>query len=230
MQKTLTLNKPLGKTPLEVLEEYKNKQPEYADIKMAYAGRLDPMAEGKLLVLVGEECKKRDKYLNLDKEYEFEVLLGVSSDTSDILGITDFSTITKPERVSVAGLDFWTRLDHVIKNLQGKQNFPYPAFSSKTVEGKPLFLWALENKLHEIQIPTKEAEVYSLRHIETTLIKSSDLHTQIQTKIDRITPVVVESKQLGQDFRRKEVLKTWENNLNLEEIQVIHNQFDTINI
>jgi tRNA U55 pseudouridine synthase TruB len=45
------------------------------------------MAEGKMLVLAGETCKEREKYLGLDKEYIFEILLGFESDTKDILGI-----------------------------------------------------------------------------------------------------------------------------------------------
>ncbi len=53
---------------------------------MAYAGRLDPMASGKLLVLLGEECKVQEKYHGLDKEYEFSLLFGIESDTHDVLG------------------------------------------------------------------------------------------------------------------------------------------------
>jgi tRNA U55 pseudouridine synthase TruB len=40
-----------------------------------------PMASGKLLVLLGEECKHQENYHSLDKEYEFSVLLGIGSDT-----------------------------------------------------------------------------------------------------------------------------------------------------
>ena len=53
---------------------------------MTYAGRLDPMASGVLLVLAGEETKNKDKYLGLDKEYDFEILFGFATDTYDILG------------------------------------------------------------------------------------------------------------------------------------------------
>jgi tRNA U55 pseudouridine synthase TruB len=47
------------------------------------------MAEGKMLILAGEACKEREKYLGLDKEYIFEILLGFKSDTKDILGIIE---------------------------------------------------------------------------------------------------------------------------------------------
>ena len=53
---------------------------------MTYAGRLDPMASGLLIVLAGEETKNKEKYLNLDKEYLFEVLFGFKTVTYDFLG------------------------------------------------------------------------------------------------------------------------------------------------
>ena len=42
--------------------------------KVCYCGRLDPMARGLVLLLVGDECKKMDDYLSTIKEYEFEIL------------------------------------------------------------------------------------------------------------------------------------------------------------
>jgi tRNA U55 pseudouridine synthase TruB len=91
LEKILFLHKEIGETPLQVLDNFKKDNKNYSDIKMAYAGRLDPLASGKLLVLVGNECKKRDKYLSLDKEYIFEILLDFKSDSQDVLGIPIFS-------------------------------------------------------------------------------------------------------------------------------------------
>ena len=58
MKKILKLYKKEGETPLEAIERFRRKNPEYRNEKMTYAGRLDPMAEGVLLVLAGNECKK----------------------------------------------------------------------------------------------------------------------------------------------------------------------------
>lgn len=44
------------------------------------------MAHGVLILLVGDENKMRDKYEKLDKEYKFQCILGVGTDTYDILG------------------------------------------------------------------------------------------------------------------------------------------------
>ena len=78
--------KPIGQTPLEAIELLRKSDPSLADVRMAYAGRLDPMADGLLVVLVGDECKNRTKYELLDKTYNFTMLLGLSTDTYDILG------------------------------------------------------------------------------------------------------------------------------------------------
>ena len=82
------LYKTVGQTPLECMELWRQTKPELKDTPLAYAGRLDPMAEGVLLVLIGEECKKQADYHNLDKEYEFEILFGVHSDSGDVLDLS----------------------------------------------------------------------------------------------------------------------------------------------
>ena len=56
MKKFVTLEKAVGETPLSALERHRGEHPELLGIPMAYAGRLDPMASGKLLVLIGDEC------------------------------------------------------------------------------------------------------------------------------------------------------------------------------
>ncbi|MBU2330236.1 hypothetical protein KKG57_02105, partial [Patescibacteria group bacterium] len=86
MKKYVVLEKPVGQTPLEALRLFQERSPIYKDVPLSYAGRLDPMASGKLLVLIGEECKKQKKYHGLDKEYVIEVLLDIGTDTGDVLG------------------------------------------------------------------------------------------------------------------------------------------------
>jgi tRNA U55 pseudouridine synthase TruB len=74
-QNKIILNKPIGETPLEIINYYKRLHPEYRYLPMTYAGRLDPLAEGVLLLLAGEECLKKDEYLSLSKEYELTLSL-----------------------------------------------------------------------------------------------------------------------------------------------------------
>ena len=104
----IVLEKAVGETPLSCAEAYRAEHPELSGVPLAYAGRLDPMASGKLLVLVGEECKRQTEYHNLDKEYEFSVLFGISSDTQDVLGrltpANSYSTVNRTIKHSGAGV------------------------------------------------------------------------------------------------------------------------------
>ena len=147
MKKVLELYKPIGKTPLQTIEEYKIKHPELTGIKLAYAGRLDPMAEGLLLVLVGDECKKRKEYEKLPKTYEFEVLFGISTDTFDVMGkIVKISKIIPQEDLLHGSGEYQkSKINELIKKYQGKMLQEYPPYSSPRVNGKPLFWWAREN-------------------------------------------------------------------------------------
>ncbi len=61
-------HKAAGETPLATLERTRIERGIAPNFPMTYAGRLDPLAEGVLILLVGDECKKKDQYLGLDKE------------------------------------------------------------------------------------------------------------------------------------------------------------------
>ena len=132
-QSFLVVEKAVGETPLQALERYRRKANISKNTPLAYAGRVDPMASGKLLILIGEECKNQTKYHRLDKEYEFEVLFGVCTDSGDVLGT--IQTSSSP-RVTLGLAD--KEIEKVCKKLTGKIELPFPRFSSKTVQGKPV--------------------------------------------------------------------------------------------
>src|SRR6266516_7262353 len=94
MDDLIIVNKPVGMTPLQAINEIKKHMPIVKNEKITYAGRLDPLAHGVLLLLIGEAVKKREEYLALPKTYEFEALLGIETDTYDILGYVQ-EAITK---------------------------------------------------------------------------------------------------------------------------------------
>jgi len=114
-------------------------------------------------------------------------------------------------------------LQTILSTFIGKVSWQYPVFSSKTVKGKPLFLWALEGRISEIgEIPVRNSEIYALSLIEDKFgdailkMNISELQDMVYAKIDSIPKVrqnVVngeDTKKLGADFRRKEVLQSWE--------------------
>lgn len=205
LQSILLLYKREGETPLETINRFKEANPEYKDIPMTYAGRLDPMAEGLLLVLTGEECKKKEEYLGLEKVYEVEVLFGFETDTYDILGL--------PRKFKSSNLKFKKEdIEERAKSFIGKFMQEYPPFSSKTVNGEPLFAKALSGNLPE-EMPTKEVEIFDIKVGEMRNIKADELLGNIKTRISKVKG----------DFRQEEILKLWGENLqdSKESFQII---------
>lgn len=185
--------KPLGWTPLQCLDNLRKKNLDLQNTKLAYAGRLDPMAEGLLLILVGEECKERDAYQSLAKTYDFEVLFGFASDTYDILGLVQ-------EQNEGEGENLEKKIRDTLPHLIGTFHQPYPPYSSARVNGKALFSWSRENRLDEITIPSKEVTVYSLRYDTTSWVTVNDLRDEIQKRVEMVNG----------DFRQGEILKQWD--------------------
>lgn len=204
MEKYVVLEKAVGETPLSCAEAFRETRPDLSGIPLSYAGRLDPMASGKLLVLIGEECKKQSEYHDLDKEYEFSVLFGIASDTGDVLG--RLSTETKefsPHTITQA------HLNKISQDFVGTIEFPYPVFSAKTVAGKPLHMWTLEGRLNEISIPTRISTIHALSLTNLASIERTELAASALKKIETIPPVTDMRKALGNDFRRVDVRNDW---------------------
>ncbi len=205
MEKNSGLNliyKDLGETPLEAIERFKKENIGYKDKPMTYAGRLDPMAEGLLLVLSGEEIKNKDKYQDLEKTYEFEILWGFETDSLDLLGIVVESKKFKVESEEI---------EKYLKNSIGKFVQKYPAYSSKTIKGKPLFQWAREGRINEVEIPEHEVEIYEANFLESRTISKQELLRSIKEKISKVSG----------DFRQKEILSKWEEVLKGYQIEFV---------
>ncbi len=200
LERFVVIQKEIGETPLLAIERFRKTKPSLNGVPMTYAGRLDPMAEGKVLVLIGEECKKRKKYDDLDKEYEFEILLGLKSDTGDVLGLIEDSFADSV--VSDA------RIREVAKTFIGTHVVPYPIFSSKTVNGKPLFMYAHENKLNEIEIPKRKSTIYRIVYEGFYTLPASGLIQRVNEKINKLQVDPTDTRT-GSDFRKGEILKKW---------------------
>jgi tRNA pseudouridine(55) synthase len=194
------LEKKVGETPLECVETWRATKPALAGLPLAYAGRLDPMASGKLLILIGDTCKVQEQYHNLDKAYIFEILFGATSDSGDVLGlITEHGTRTiSPET-----------LQSVTSSLLGEVTLPYPIFSSRTVKGKPLHTWTLEGRLAEITIPEKTSTIYNIEMTNLTTMTRTEIVERATETIELLKPVTDPRKAIGNDFRRPDVRKTW---------------------
>ncbi len=185
------LYKNLGETPYEAVLRYKKEHPEYTETRMTYAGRLDPMAEGVLLVLSGDGILDKDKYLDLPKTYEFEILWGFETDTLDLLGL-----VHKFESYKVES----EKIQEYLKNSAGKFEQVYPVYSSRPVNGKSLFQWAREGRLSEVDIPKHTVELYEAEYLSRKSIAKGELLEDIKNKVALVNG----------DFRQQEIVNKWE--------------------
>jgi tRNA pseudouridine(55) synthase len=183
-----TIHKEIGETPLEAIRKLNLNLKE----KASYAGRLDPMASGKLLVLTGEDCRRQNDYHHIDKSYNFDLILGFQTDTLDILGVIQ-------EVTSESDLNFKDTIPELVDYIKSIEYQEYPLFSSARVNGKTLWELAKLGTIPE-KIPGKPVSIYACRYnIDNnwTLDSLSIIKSQI-------------SKVSGTNFRQKEILEKYE--------------------
>lgn len=204
LPRTISVQKKRGQTPLEALDALRAGRPELATVPLAYAGRLDPMASGTLLVLVGEECKKQKQYHDLDKEYETEILLGVSTDTGDALGMPTIA----PQHTVQKAITF-EQVKAVLPTLIGSHELPYPAFSSKVVEGIPLFERSLDGSIESVSIPTHIETVHSLSLLGLKMYSTKELEDRIVKDLAVVPRSDDPRKARGADFRQDAIRTAW---------------------
>lgn len=200
MDSVLVIYKRRGETPLQALSRLRKERGELVNETLSYAGRLDPLAEGLMLVLVGEENKNREKYLGLDKTYIVEILCGVSTDTHDLLGL-----VTEVESKEVT----LEKLTKSINSFVGKFAQKYPVFSSKTVGGVQLH--ELSRKGEVVDIPEHEVSLYSTEVISHKKIIGKDVLENALFSVDLIDG----------DFRQKEIKEKWVTSLQNENMEFV---------
>jgi tRNA pseudouridine(55) synthase len=196
--------KKIGETPLECLQRWaKTNEANFSEeekSKMTYAGRLDPLAEGELLILVGKECSDKERYLGLKKEYEFEILFGFGTDTYDVLGLPYLDPnldVGCPSEYDVTKHQL--KVESFLKDIRGRWMQTYPPFSSKTIGGKMLFELAKKGELGGKEIPEKEVEIYEAEFLKNYWINGRDLKADIFKRI-----LLVRG-----DFRQENILEKW---------------------
>ncbi len=160
------------------------------NIPITYAGRLDPMADGLVLILVGDACKQKQHFLELPKIYDFSVVLGIATDTFDTLGvITDTATVVTPSDQDI---------ERAIGTLLSQNIFEYPPFSSRTVGGVPLFVHAKQGTLPKV-LPKKEGLISLL---ECRGIQEVSIETLRDSAI-------IDIKKVVGDFRQDVCIASW---------------------
>ena len=177
--------KPQGHTLGQLTREVRQE----VDEKICYIGRLDPLASGLVCFLVGDECVNSRSRLHSDKTYCFNLILGISTDTGDALGLIQKMSAVSLGSVGVA--------DIVKKYNNYTYEQEYPMYSSYAIRvgglKKPLWYFA-KNGIPIDKIPIHSITIHQLEsNGEPTLITSASYF------IEQVARVNEEKSRLRKD-------------------------------
>ena len=128
--------------------------------KGGHAGALDPLASGLLPILLGESAKFASFFLEGKKKYIAEGTLGITTSTCDAEGEV-------LERREINGC--MDRFDEALDHFRGVITQIPPIYSAVKVAGKPLYKYA--RKGHDVEIPSREVEIYEINVLEKSAEK-----------------------------------------------------------
>ena len=160
---------PFGDITKQVADDCENK--------VSYIGRLDPLASGIIIYLEGDELKNRDKYMNMDKTYKFNLVIGMITDTGDCLGM-----IRKIQSVNTINM---ANLMEVFKEFIGEYEQRYPIYSAYQIHKnglkKPLWYFAKNGiELDESEIPKHVIYIYNLEQDAKPMFSIRDMNYFIE--------------------------------------------------
>jgi tRNA U55 pseudouridine synthase TruB len=182
-------NKNIGETMTEVIKRFSEEN--NVKEKIAYAGRLDPLAYGKITILTGNDIYKKDDYCNKSKIYETWMIEGIMTDTYDILGLVVAEPLTNKYALEPL-------VPHSYKQY-------YPPYSSIPIRvgdmRKPLWYYTKNNiKIPDELRPYKQVILHNAIKLDEKYILSNEL---LYIILERI------SKVITGDFRQDDITKQW---------------------
>ena len=160
MDGVVILDKPKGCTSAKVLNRMKKA---LGAKKAGHTGTLDPFATGVLPVCLNQ-ATKAIPYLGDDiKEYEAEMILGISTDTMDNTG-----TVTGEQHAEHIGRK---ELEDVVKGFEGEIMQVPPMYSAAKVSGTKLYALARAGK--EVERKPKRVTVEEIRLLDFSCPKAT---------------------------------------------------------
>lgn len=121
--------------------------------KIGHFGTLDPLATGLLVVGVGAYTKVQPLFLDESKEYDVEVLVGVSTDTYDITG-----NILEKKNISVDE----NELKKFLASFKGNYLQEVPIYSAVKKDGKKLYEYARNGE--EVNLPKRDVDIFDIKY------------------------------------------------------------------
>ena len=185
--------KNIGETMNQTIDRFKKEYLIDDKSKIAFAGRLDPLAFGKIILLTDDDIYKKELYCGKNKLYRCTIVHGIQTDTYDVMG-------------KIVSFKEWESFFENAENLDYEQI--YPMFSSINViqNGMRKPLWYYEkNNIKVEKIPSKEVKLFYGKKIDNDeIILSEELLKIIEDRISKVTK---------DTFRQDEIISIWKNEL-----------------
>jgi tRNA pseudouridine55 synthase len=162
--------------------------------KATHTGSLDPMAEGVVVVLTGEDRFDKTNASRVQKVYKFEILFGLQSDSVDVLGL---GSITDQYSELVLMPELKAGLDSILSGFLGDQVQVLPKFSARRIAGRSYFDLAREKV--EFEPASEKITIHSLTVISWRMVSIADLERNILDRIDKVQG----------NFRQAEIREQW---------------------
>lgn len=159
--------------------------------KTTHTGTLDPMAEGVVVVLTGDDRYAKGM-LDWEKQYRFSILWGIATDSLDQLGLVESARQALPDLEQVT---------HTINMFPQTYEQTVPAFSALRWNGKSGF--ELARKKIETPPKTRLVQLSQISFLGYEELNSAQL---LDTHAANISHVIG-------DFRQQEILESWKQTL-----------------
>ncbi|MDD3122278.1 MAG: tRNA pseudouridine(55) synthase TruB [Candidatus Izemoplasmatales bacterium] len=151
MNGLLIIDKPANITSHDVV----NKLRKILCIKrIGHTGTLDPFARGVMVLLIGEATKLSKYFVEKDKSYHAEILIGTKTDSDDVTGeVIDEKSVSHITEEMI---------DVSLTSFSGKIKQIPPIYSAIKKDGKKMVDLARKHK-EMPELEPRDVEIYSIR-------------------------------------------------------------------
>lgn len=182
--------KQIGETMTDLLNRFKIEYNINNMTKVAFAGRLDPLAFGIVIILTDDDIYKKDTFCNYKKTYQCNMIEGITTDTFDIMGLINSSDLQ------------FNNIYNEIKDMEICMEYPlYSSCNVVDINGVKRQSWyCAKNNISIKSVPTKDIILYSGIKLDSYNKSSIMLYNIIEERIN-----MVQKKT----FRQDEILNRW---------------------
>jgi tRNA pseudouridine55 synthase len=162
--------------------------------KATHTGTLDPMAEGVLVVLTGEDRFRKQELSATKKEYHFQIVFGISTDSHDLLGVPTTVTTSIPQKKVLE-----KKLTSILSQMLGETTQRQPIFSAGREGGKSYFELGKQQRVPK-KIKENDITLYSLDCKKMVEVQKETIMRYHKKALSTVSG----------DFRQEEIREAWE--------------------